>query len=257
MKPRGERADMARPALQRVRLALVALALSATSAFAGDRALLHIIGYSDNGRYFAFEEYGVQDGSGFPYSTIYVVDLSNDKWMYGSPFHAQQRDDQPDRPLADVRAEALQKAQEQLKPLKIGVPADIIALIGDGERDNDASTLHFGTPSWGLPGSTQQPSLTLKLETYQAAAGDTTCAAYSLEPVKGYALTLSGRDGEREVHRDKTVPKSRGCPLDYRLYAVVQPFEWAVTEGAIVAIISMYPHGFEGPDRRFLAVPLE
>jgi predicted secreted protein len=50
------------------------------------------------------------------------------------------------------------------------------------------------------------------------------------------------------------LPKSRGCPTDYRLYAVVAPFQQAEPR---IALISSYPFGFEGPDRRFLAVPLD
>ena len=58
-----------------------------------------------------------------------------------------------------------------------------------------------------------------------------------------------------ELHKDgDTLPKSRRCPQDYRLYAVVAPFEQFRPR---VAIISSYPFGFEGVDRRFLAVPID
>jgi predicted secreted protein len=69
-------------------------------------------------------------------------------------------------------------------------------------------------------------------------------------------LTLTAPDGTTEdIHHDgATLPKSRGCPMDYRLYAVVTPFEQATPR---IALISIYPFGFEGPDRRFLAVPLD
>ena len=71
----------------------------------------------------------------------------------------------------------------------------------------------------------------------------------------GYALSLHDGQNVTEAHRDEaTLPKSRGCPVAYRIYAVVSPFERADPR---VAIISSYPFGFEGPDRRFLAVPLE
>lgn len=56
------------------------------------------------------------------------------------------------------------------------------------------------------------------------------------------------------IHRDEVLPKSRGCVLDYRLYAVVIPGLDA-PQGTGVAVVSTYPGGFEGPDRRFLAVP--
>jgi predicted secreted protein len=40
------------------------IALAATPALAGDRALIDYIGFSPDARYFAFEEFGIQDGSG-------------------------------------------------------------------------------------------------------------------------------------------------------------------------------------------------
>ncbi len=54
--------------------------------YAGDFAKREIHGFSIDGQLFAFEEYGVQDGSGFPYSTIYVIDTSTDQWTANSPF---------------------------------------------------------------------------------------------------------------------------------------------------------------------------
>src|SRR5690606_10447936 len=86
--PNGEVAAMARRAPARTGIALAALAM-ASVAQAGDRALFDALGYSPDGRYFAFEEYGVQDGSGFPYSNIYVIDLVDDVWVGGSPFRVR------------------------------------------------------------------------------------------------------------------------------------------------------------------------
>jgi len=39
---------------------------------------------AENGRHFAFMEYGVQDGSGFPFASVFVIDLDRDAWA-GSP----------------------------------------------------------------------------------------------------------------------------------------------------------------------------
>jgi len=60
------------------------------AADASDRA---IIGFSKDGSHFAFEEYGMQDGSGFPYADIYIINLKTDKWVKGSPIRVLVRDE--------------------------------------------------------------------------------------------------------------------------------------------------------------------
>jgi predicted secreted protein len=76
------------------------------------------------------------------------------------------------------------------------------------------------------------------------------------EPANGIVLTLTDAEGETELYRDdEMLPKSRGCPVVYRIFAVVAP-QYTVPPAAHVAIIATYPFGFEGPDRRFIAIPL-
>ena len=231
---------------------LLALLLFAAPALAGDRANIDFIGYSADGGYFAFEEYGVHDGSGGAYSSVQIIDLANDKWMYGSPFTVDAGGDGDSMPpLAEVRAAALAKAQDRLDELSIGAPASIAWLLGDGVPDADGKLASFAYPSCCGPGQTDERPQTLRLEPFAAkAAAD--CAP---QEVMGYALTYEFEGSSVEAHRDgPTVPKSRGCPLDYRLYAVLSPFDAGA--GSWVAIVSYYPMGFEGPDRRFLAVPI-
>ena len=70
----------------RLRLALLLpLTVATVPARAADNAERAVVGFSPDGRYFAFEQYGVQDGSGFPYSEIFVIDLNANKWVKGSP----------------------------------------------------------------------------------------------------------------------------------------------------------------------------
>ncbi len=52
-----------------------------------------MIGYSEDGNYFAFEQFGIQDGSGFAFSDVFVIDLVNDKWTAGSPFEVEAEDE--------------------------------------------------------------------------------------------------------------------------------------------------------------------
>lgn len=232
-----------------VKAALAALVLTSLPAQAGDMALFDARGYSPDGRYFAFEEYGVQDGSGFPYSNIFVVDLAEDKWVGGSPFRV--RIDADNASLEAARRDAQDAAEDTLIEFAITEPAQLLAAIGDGDP-RDATELMFGAAGY-------QPGMVigehyLGLEVFEAKSAEP-CSDYTDEPIVGFALTM-GTDGvPRELHRDTSVPKSRGCPLAYRLYAVYAPMGRGDIAGS-VAVVSVYPLGFEGPDRRFIAVPI-
>jgi predicted secreted protein len=229
--------------------------LLALPALAGDRAQLNVLGYSRDFRYFAFEEFGVFDGSGGNYSHIFVVDLSDDSWVKGTPLSTEQNGDTDDviPPLSAVRAKTMSLAVPTLSELRIEVPASILVMLGDGVPNADGKTMTTAFPSCcGSADTDETAALTLSLSTF-AAKSAVECP---VDEAFGYALAASFADGtSREIHRDgDSLPKSRRCPQDYRLYAVVAPFEQIRPR---VAIISSYPFGFEGVDRRFLAVPVD
>ena len=226
------------------------LLIGAFPALAGDRAALDLIGYSEDTRYFAFEEFGVLDGSGFPYSSIYIVDLSNDSWVVGTPIKLVAKDE--NQTLQQVRADVLAEAADEIEEFSIHLPAELVALVGDGAPDNDGTRLRFGSPGYD-PGSVSGNS-ELQLTSHPTSAIAPCGEWFSIDPL-GYELSLADGGSRRLIHRDATLPRSRGCPTGYRLYGVALPFMAQSTEAA-VALISVYPGGFEGPDRRFIAVPL-
>ena len=47
----------------------------------GDTASIEILGFTADGSVFAFEEYGIQDGSGFPYSHRFYIDTATDRFL--------------------------------------------------------------------------------------------------------------------------------------------------------------------------------
>ena len=232
--------------------ALAALFLCAAPALAGDRALAMVIGYSNDGRYFAFEEFGVQDGSGFAYSNIYMVDLDNDRWVVGTPIRLQAEDESTD--LGDIRREAHAEARLRLDELGVERPAQVAALIGDGEPDNDGLSLSFGIPVGYLEPGTVGSTYNLSLEIFYTESG-APCIDWFGERPMGFAIRITDVGGTREAYRDRSLPRSRGCPITYRFYGVFLP-HMATDISRAVALVSVYVYGFEGPDRRFLAVPL-
>ena len=232
-------------------LLAASLLLPMAPALAGDAAEFAPIGFSADGRYFAFEEFGIQDGSGFAYANLFVLDVQRDRWTGGSPFRVRLEDE--GESIATVRAQARDQAAGTLAELAIDAPATIVALHGDGEIGTDFGSLTFASPGYGL--SDPENPATLELSTLLLdQPGE--CTGYGFDPPVGYALTVTTDEGSTELHRDSTVPASRGCTVAYRLYGVVAPMQWHWNGLTPVAIVSVYSQGFEGPDRRFIAVPV-
>ena len=228
------------------------LALASAPAFAGDAANFAALGFSADGRYFGYEEFGVQDGSGFPYSNIFILDVAEDKWVGGSPFRLTLEQESPT--LAGVRAAAMAKAAKALADLAISEPAVIEAVNGDGEVGHDGASITFGARGFGMD---EPPNpVTLKLESFESTSTVPCVDSFGFPPPVGFALTLEADGKSTELHRDRSVPASRNCTVAYRPYGIVAPVNWSWNERTPVAIISVFSQGFEGPDRRFIAVPV-
>src|SRR5690606_6519331 len=105
------------------------------------------IGYSPDGSHFAFEEFGIQDGSGFPYSTIYVIDLAADAFVPDTPVAV--RLDSENASLAQARAQSAAAAETVLARFSITAPAEILAINGDGAVEPQLRRLRFGVPGYG------------------------------------------------------------------------------------------------------------
>lgn len=218
---------------------------------AGDRALLALIGYSPDGRFFAFEEFGLLSGSNLPYSNIHVVDLQEDRFVVGSPVNEQGSDETIS--VIAVRAQALASAEPRLADLGITRPAELVALNGDGAAEADRETLSFGTPLPNDP-STISGNYEVSLETFETDAA-ATCGSDSPSRAQGFALTVESEGSRREMHRDTTLTRTRGCPVSYRLYGIALPFGSTDISGA-VALVSAYLDEPTGTSRRFVAISL-
>lgn len=220
-------------------------------AMAGDRAIVNVYGYSPDGRYFAFEEFGIQGGSGFAYTSIYMIDLVEDQWVIGTPVRLQAEDEKT--PLITVRRKAQAMALSRLDDLQINYPPEALALIGAGAVDMDGFSLDFGIPPIN---ELEMPDerFELKLTEFKTK-GAAPCQDWFDEEPMGFALNLTIRGKTQEVYSDAVLPRSRGCPMAYRIKAVVIPFNDRDLTHAVV-MVSLLAHGFEGPDRRFLAIPI-
>lgn len=228
--------------------ALAVLMMLAGAAQAGDSARLNPLGFTPDGAVFAFEQFGVQDGSGFPYAEIFAVDMMRDQWLPPSPFRVRLDTEQAD--VTAARAQAFALARPLLQRLRLGGNMQVLAHNPESEVVADRRHMRFDTSPWA--GSEDGH--------YDVALEDITFPGRPDCPTEdgklhGFRLTLSeARTGKvLAAHADASVPASRGCTLGYELEMVVRPDQGEARYAVLVAVKTV---GFEGPDRRFVAVPL-
>ncbi len=223
---------------------LLALAL-ALPARAGDIASRRILGFSPDGTRFAFEEYGIQDGSGFPYANIYVVDTVRNRWIDGTPFRVLLQDERAS--LEEARRRAASRAARLLHRLQITPRGETLAQNPVTELSADPHSVTVAV----RPGYPTDASLTFTLTEFPLASRR--CARYTDQPTRGYRLYIAEGQGRRRLlHADKRIPKSRGCPLNYAISDILH-YRPSGNRSVYVVIISVFRVGFEGPDRRFIA----
>ena len=224
------------------------LLLIATPGLAADAAKRDLIGFSRDGQYFAFEQYGVQDGSGFPYSDIFVIDVTKDEWVRGTPARTLIRRD--GTPLDKAREESRNRIAPYLWRMNIGTKGDL-AVSDPAEKAEEAAKFMAFT----LPDSKDGAGLgTVRLRLTEVALPTKKCDLTSGQ-THGFSLVLENEAGEplKILEEDAEIPPSRGCPLHYGISDVVALRRDGMGP-ALVVLISMYGLGFEGLDRRYLAI---
>lgn len=234
--------------------AAMSAVFAAAPALAGDAADRTLLGFSDDGTVFAFGESGVQDGSGFPYANVYLVDVIKDEWA-APPVQIMLREPESGDTVGDAVEAAMGQAWPHLRDHHVNTPGRLLwshptteAPTGDPEAHGDypgAIKAEF-TNGW-------DGTFTLQLDTLDAPDGD--CAQYDAD-IEGFALTLGTIGAEMEIYRDDEIPESRGCPLGYSISDVIEGPYTEDGDRPLVILVNVFKKGFEGPDRRFIAIPV-
>ncbi|MBZ9676825.1 DUF2259 domain-containing protein [Mesorhizobium sp. ES1-1] len=228
-------------------LCLFAQIITPSLARAGDAAQLGILGFSRDGGIFAFEEYGVQDGSGFPYANRYYIDTSNDSFLKGTPIRVRL-DDENAKPET-ARLQARQKGEAIVSQAELSANRGITAGFNPvTELSADPHRIAVNPRPIFPP---IDPQLEFRLE--EIAMNSTGCESQG--ETNGFRLLrIEAQNGgaTKTLHEDKSIPKSRNCPNGYSIGAV-QTFSADNLRGYAV-LIAVRQYGFEGPDYRWIAV---
>ncbi|WP_292404955.1 DUF2259 domain-containing protein [Mesorhizobium sp.] len=245
------------------------LLMSASAAQAGDAAARRIIGFSPDGTYFAFEQYGTLDGgaSDSGWSEIDIIETRTAEFVGGKPIHVVDESEEATLTLDQARAQAAALAAPILARYAIAERGERTALDrftfpDDMVAYQDISRLEQVSQKWLSPIYDERGTSTIQLD--QILAESTTDCSSSFDETQqgatagkalGFRLTLQGQDGRpfQLLHEDKTVPGLRNCPTSYSLsesYAFAPDGKPA----ALAVLVQCFSQGFEGRDRRFIAV---
>jgi predicted secreted protein len=227
---------------------LLLLTLS-TSAWSGDATTLNFIGFSKEGDYLAFQQYGITEGEGVGHATTYFVDVKGNK--YAAKLTESRKEDAKTETIAELSQANLEQAKPELE--KLGIIKDnvgtqvVTRLFSDVGANPKKAEFALGMTSLAsiIP---PQKTFVLTLQTENAKA-ESDCS--NLGETKNLTLKLENTNAKKSktLQEDKDIPKSRGCPLDYRIQDV-----YVYNEKYIAVFINIFSHGFGGQNMRYLVV---
>lgn len=242
----------------------ISLALISGYAQAGDTSSLEMASFADDGRKFVFIEKGVTDGLGAPYLNAYGVDVEKDAWLEGFPIRKRMNESQ----VHEYEEKFPGDYPTRERKMKQSIMDDAISEtpLKAVLSNLSSTTPRVANTPWELSASPMLARFTLRdllpssgkawrldLVEKDFPAGEE-CYGF-VDTMKGYRLTLTNEETgtARVLHDDERVPKSRGCPLKYTIANV---YSHTRTDGSIslAALLRFSKPGFEGPDRRLMAV---
>ncbi len=227
-------------------ISIVCSLLWATSSQAGTLSRLGVTGFSPDGAYYAFEQYGVQDGSGFPFSNITIIDVIADKWVGGSPHKVVIEDE--NQPILAARQQAQNKAGGAIQNLGISsVNGATVANNPISQMGVDSDWMKFRP---FLTSHDIGEPIEITIEEFQLPA-NSECDVFG--PTKGFRLLLTREGNTQNLHSDRKIPNSRGCPQSYRLDRI-DAYVTPQNNIVLAIMVMMYTPGFEGPDASYLVV---
>lgn len=223
-------------------------------ATAGDASEFRNLGFSTDGKYYAFVQYGTYDGWGAGYAKIDVIDVASNNLIKRVLVNDEDMVDDPTM----TQEEIIQKAMTEAKlSSQYGISGSNMGntLISRPNTDfsNYLNTV-FSREYWAQGGASTTV-LTYKLDLKEVpapveAGNNDWCWTDSnmIELSMSWDDNYDGVFETQTLQKDTRQPKSRACSYAYSVQYVV-----ADKDGVAVALRYQGP-GFEGPDYRYIVV---
>lgn len=229
--------------------------------FAGEYANLKFIGFSKDGKYLAFEEWGEGDPGGW-YSNTYFVDVDKNSFA-AAPIALL--DEEEKKPLDALRLKGETLSAKTLRRLKI-VPGNtgrmiVSHLLTDWTYDD--SFINYGGGDkvkfngYLNPNSPNQYEffeLILKTIPDEKAqcSNRTNYGVNKFDLTLNYTASTATNNYSQILQKDSVLPARRNCPFGYRIESV-----YFYNEDKIIVFLNVFSHGYEGPDMRYMVVTAE
>lgn len=246
--------------------AIIASTACFQTATAAENLDYEIFGFSADGKYFAYEEHHSENTDGWGYSKISIIEVAKDKFAFGTPFEEQATEstasDWNDNKPKDRLAETIDKemrmrtrkrataAFDKMKPFQKG-HTRYFASPWDFTHDGSSARFSVVVFSYNLGNIENTKMMRLDLKNTDLGSRDN-CYGGKL---KGLNLVITNeKTGWTKVlSKGKRVPKSRGCPLSYRIERVVS-LGGLRSQGSLAIFIRYGTRGFEGIDGRTMVI---
>lgn len=180
------------------------------------------IGYSQGGRYFAFEEFGQHKQTDISFVRISVRDIRENRWVLGTPKLSEGLEGEETVP--DLRPAIHDEMRGVLNDLRVHVPAILLGSYDRAHGDANGHILHFMMPQTGSALSEETEMVSVSLSEFSILP-TLDCDRLTQSTIKGFTLQLHFGGTSRAAHRDQVLPRSRGCPIGYEIVAAYAPFQ--------------------------------
>jgi predicted secreted protein len=222
---------------------------------------VEILGFSGDGKYFGFIETAQEDASGTIFASLTVVDVAKDSFnkaltqrvekteadwtaaLNAKGFDMAQDDNIPQSVMDEVTETLVLETRVQLLRKYSAKLADAGFVVPDLKNRQllDASNKSQNRINMQLDGGGEFEAALSKISLKQSKDCEM--------DTKGFKLAFKHSDGKIAAYADKRLPKSRFCPIDYKLHSAHSD------KTGIAVIVKMYERGFEGvPKIRHLVV---
>lgn len=221
--------------------------LLSTSAYSGDQAYFELTGFSASGQYLAWETGGIQDGSGFQWASLEILNTQTstqeenveyvwDEYVDEFPSEADMLDFEKEK-------EGIYNAWG-IEINKVSEPLVFYPLTDLGvKRDTVTFCLEKYVPDY----HSGEITLTLFNKTADIEQSYPEWFPPPVTPV----LQIQINEEESVFFQESTVPDEWSYSMSYSIYAIYR--NPILPENLIVVLSSTEP-GFEGPNGRFRVV---